>query len=295
VEETGFKPNMVAKGLVQKKTQLIGVLIPRISNNFFSKFIEGIERVSETYGYNILLSSSNNDTEKELEYLNIFKERQLDGIIFSVTEFTEEHQMFFEKAAVPTVFVGQKLDQQNNYPYVTIDNIQASYEAAKFLIEQNHKKIAIMAGPEFDLATGEHRLQGYLKALTEAGLLINPTWQTRRYHTMENGYIAASQIMSASEKPTAIFACSDQQALGAINYLREYGYKVPEDISVMGFDDIDLATVFRPKLSTVKQMPEEIGATAIKLLIDQIEEKPINKVENLVPYELVIRESTRSL
>ncbi|KLT18611.1 hypothetical protein AA980_09425 [Neobacillus vireti] len=295
VEETGYRPNMVAKGLVEKKTQLIGVLIPRISNNFFSKLIEGIEEISQQHGYNILLSTSYNDTNRELEYLNIFKERQLDGIIFSVTEFKEEYNNFFKNAKVPTVFLGQKLEQQTKYPYVTIDNIQASYEATKYLIERRHKNIAIMAGPESDMATGDHRLQGYIKALTEAELPINPNWQTRRYHTIEDGYSAAAQIMMGSVTPTAIFACSDQQALGAINYLNENGYKVPDDISVLGFDDIDLATVFRPKLSSVKQYPLEIGATAARLLINQIKEKPVEKVENLVPYKLVIRESTKTL
>ncbi|MBU9711669.1 LacI family DNA-binding transcriptional regulator [Evansella tamaricis] len=295
VEETGFKPNMVARGLVNKKTSLIGVLIPRISNNFFSKLIEGIEEVLQTYGYNILLSTSYNEIEKELEYLNIFEDRQLDGIIFSVTEFTDQHKNFFGETVVPTVFLGQKVETLKKYPYVTIDNIKAAYEATRYLIKQKHKRIAIMAGPEKDCATGDNRLQGYLEALKEAGLPLYTSWQTRRYHTIDDGYYAASQIMSQSEKPTAIFACSDQQALGAINYLREHGYRVPEDISVMGFDDVDLATVFRPKLTTVKQNPVDMGATAARLLIDQIHGNSLTALENLVPYRLVVRESTKSL
>src|SRR5690606_24894725 len=143
---------------------------------------------------------------------------------------------------LPTVFIGQKLDNQNKYPYVTIDNVKASYEATKYLINQNHKKIAILAGPESDTATGTYRLRGYMEALEEAGLVPNPLWQSKRFHTIEDGYTATSQIMSQRDRPTAIFACSDLQALGAINYLQEHGYKVPEDISVMGFDDVDLAS-----------------------------------------------------
>lgn len=295
VDETGYKPNLVAKGLVNKKTKLIGVLIPRISNNFFSKLIEGIEDISRTYGYNILLSTSYNDIEREIEYLNIYKDRQLDGVIFSVTEFAGELQEFFNKTSTPTVFLGQKLAQQEKYPYVTLDNILASYEATKYLTTLNHQRVAIMAGPESDIATGDQRLEGYLKALEEAGLEINSNWQTRRYHTIDNGYQAAREIMSHQEKPTAIFACSDQQALGAINYLKEHGYNVPDDISVMGFDDIDLATVFRPKLTTVRQDPVEMGRTAASLLINQIEEKSAPSIENLAPYQLVIRESTKLL
>lgn len=294
VEETGYKPNLVAKGLVIKKTNLIGVLIPRISNNYFSKLIEGIEEEAKSRGYNILLSTSYNDVAKEIEYLSIFKERQLDGVIFSVTEFAPELQEFFKKTSTPTVFLGQKLEQQNKYPYVTLDNIKAAYDATKYLIDLNHEKIAIMAGPESDMATGKHRLKGYVKALTQAGLKVNPHWQTKNYHTIENGYKAAAEIMSHQEKPTAIFACSDQQALGAISYLKENGYEVPRDISVVGFDDIDLATVFRPKLTTIRQDPVGMGKRAVSLLIDQIEEKSAPDIENIAPYQLVVRESTKS-
>lgn len=288
-----YKPNLVAKGLVIKKTNLIGVLIPRISNNFFSKLIEGIEVEAKIHGYNILLSTSYNEIEKEIEYLNIFKDRQLDGVIFSVTDFATELQEFFNKTLIPTVFLGQKLEQQKRYPYVTLDNIKAAFEATKYLIDLNHQKIAIMAGPECDMATGDHRLEGYIKALEQADLQVKPHWQTRKYHTIDNGYKAAAEIMSHQEKPTAIFACSDQQALGAINYLKEHGYHVPEDISVVGFDDVDLATVFRPKLTTVKQYPVEMGKTAARLLIDQIEEKSAPAIENIAPHQLVIRESTK--
>ncbi len=295
VKETGFKPNLVAKGLVNKKTNLIGILIPRISNNFFAKLIEGTEEVAQTYGYNILLSTSYNDLQREIEYLNIFEDRQLDGILFSVTEFTEEHRAFFERTTLPTVFIGQKLEQQEKYPYVTIDNVKASYEATKYLINQNHTKIAILAGPESDTATGTYRLQGYKDALEEVGITANPLWQSMRFHTIEDGYIATSKIMSQVDKPTAIFACSDQQALGAINYLHEYGYRVPEDISVMGFDDVDLASIFRPKLTTVKQNPVDIGATAMRLLIDQMKNIEIQSKENFIPYRLVVRESTKKL
>ncbi|WP_420827805.1 LacI family DNA-binding transcriptional regulator [Gracilibacillus alcaliphilus] len=295
VHETGYKPNLVARGLVNKKTHLIGVLIPRISNNFFSKLIEGIEGIAQAYGYNILLSTSNNDIEKELEYLNIFQERQLDGIIFSVTQFTEQHQQFFEQTAVPAVYLGQRMENQSKYPFVTIDNIKAAYEATRYLIQQNHEQIAILAGPESDKATCDHRLQGYIEALEEAGLPVQPAWQTKRFHTIADGYHAAAHIMSQSEKPTAIFACSDQQALGAINYLHEHGYNVPNDISVMGFDDIDLATVFSPKLSTVKQKPVDSGAVAMELMMDQLEGRSIYKMEHLVPYRVVVRESTGSL
>ncbi len=293
VEETNFKPNLLARGLVNKKTNLIGVLIPRISNNFFSQLIEGINEVAENYGYNILLSTSYNNLQKELEYLNIFVDRQLDGIILAVTDFSDQHKSFFEKTTIPTVFMGQQLDK-GKYPYVTIDNVKASCEATRFLINQKHQKIAILAGPDFDIATGDNRLQGYLEALKEANLPINPRWQTRRYHTIEDGYQAAAQIMSQQERPTAIFACSDQQALGAINYLHEHGYDVPGDISVVGFDDIDLASVFKPKLTTIKQNPVDIGTTAARLLIDQIKERPIPFKGNYIPFRLVVRESTKS-
>lgn len=293
VEETGFKPNMVARGLVNKKTKLIGVLIPRISNNFFSMLIEGIEVEAQKHGYNILLSTSYNQLQKELDFLNIFEERQLDGIIFSVTEFTDQHQAFFKKTKVPTTFIGQEVNQQQKFPYITVNNVAAAYDATKYLIDQQHEKIAIMAGPETDFATGVRRLEGYQQALQEAELPVHSTWQTNHYHTLENGYDAASFIMSQKEKPTAIFACSDQQALGAVNYLQEHGYRIPEDISVMGFDDIDLASLFQPKLTTIRQYPYDMGVLATKLIMDQLKVKKQSDIKNIAPYQLIIRESTR--
>lgn len=292
VEETGYKPNMVARGLVQKKTKLLGVLIPRISNDYFSQLIEGIEIEAQKYGYNLLLTISNNEEKREREYLEIFEERQLDGIIFSVTKFTELHHGFFAKTTVPSVFLGQAIKDQEKYPYITINNENAAYEATKYLLSKNHRKIAILAGPLSDIATGVKRIAGYKKALAEAGIKFNPAWQTNNYHTIENGYRAAEQIMSTQEKPTAIFACSDQQALGAVNYLQEQGYRVPDDISVMGFDDIDLASVFKPRLTTIRQYPKDIGKMAIQLLMDQINDHTVDNIKNIAPYKLVVREST---
>lgn len=294
VEEYGYKPNLVARGLVNKKTNLIGVLIPRLANNFFAEIIEGVENLAHLYGYNILLGTSNNDVQKEVELLSVFVERQLDGIIFSVTEFTDEHRKFFEGLPVPTVFIGQEIEH-GTYPYVTIDNVKASYEATKYLIKLGHKRIAIIAGPKDDVATGVDRLRGFVKAMEEEGLAVEHGWQIHKYHTIENGYLAASQVMSHEEKPTAIFACSDLLALGAINYLTEHGYSVPNDISVMGFDDIDLASIFKPKLTTVKQFPVEIGAISIRLLIDLMEKGQVLDLRNLVPYRIVVRESTKPL
>jgi LacI family transcriptional regulator len=294
VEDFGYKPNLVARGLVKKRTNLIGVLIPRLANNFFAEIIEGIENLAHLYGYNILLSTSNNDVHKEIELLNVFVERQLDGIIFSVTEFTEKHQKFFDGQTVPTVFIGQEIEH-GTYPYVTIDNVMASYEATKYLIKLKHQRIAIIAGPKNDLATGVDRLQGFLNAMKEEGLPIEPKWQVHKHHTIENGYLAASQIMAHKEKPTAIFACSDLLALGAINYLTEHGYSVPGDISVMGFDDINLASIFQPKLTTVKQFPMDIGSISTRLLIDLMEKGQVSDRRNLVPYRVVVRESTKPL
>lgn len=294
VKESDYRANSLARGLVSKKTKLIGVIIPKISNSYFSTLLEGIEEVSGNYGYNILLASSNHDLQKEIEYLQIFKERQLDGIIFSATVFTDLHMKFYKKNRIPNVFVGQKIEE-THYPFVTINNYQATYELTKYLINQNHKKIAVMTGNENDKATGQERFLGFKKAMEESGLNVNPNWCLSGDHTIENGYYSTAKMMLTEEKPTAIVACSDFKALGAINYLREIGYRVPEDISVIGFDDSELATISNPNLTTIHQSPFDIGATATRLLMEQIQEKTINQKEFLIPYRLVIRESTRAI
>ncbi|WP_099223016.1 LacI family DNA-binding transcriptional regulator [Listeria costaricensis] len=291
IEEEEFVPNMLARGLVNKTTKLIGVIIPRISNTFFSSLIEGIEKVSRASGYSLMFISSGGDLDREIESLRLFRERQVDGVIFSLTEFNDKLAQFYEKNTYPTVFVGQEVEQ-TPYPYITIDNFQASYEVTRYFIQQGHTKIGMIHGPEHDMATGKDRYLGYKRAMENAGLEVRQEWLAGDFHSIQNGYRCAQKIMAATEKVTGIVAASDLMAVGAIDFLTEKNqYNVPDDISISGFDDSEIAHVIRPQLTTVKQDPVLIGEEAMRLLKQQIETGEITQKATYMPYHLVERSS----
>ncbi|MDN4524076.1 LacI family DNA-binding transcriptional regulator [Fictibacillus fluitans] len=291
IKETGFAPSEVARGLVHRKTKLIGLMIPKVANTFFSQLIEGAEQVAKANGFNILLTVSHMDMEKEVDYLSIFKDRQLDGIIFSVSQFTNLHRQFFNEFEIPTVFLGQQI-KETPYPYILIDNFKASYEATKYLINKGHEKIGILKGPDYDISTGYERYRGYQQALQDAGLAVHDDWVFSDFHDINNGYRGMKTIMEQDELPTAMFACSDVMAVGAINYLQDHGFRIPQDMSIIGFDDAELSTMFRPKLTTIRQDSFEMGAEAMRCLIEQIVEKKTEKKEIIFPHQLIEREST---
>lgn len=291
IAETQFTPNALARSLVNKKTKLIGVIIPKISNTYFSNLMEGIEEVATLNGYNIIISSSNSDTAKEVEFLNIFKDRQIDGIIFCVTEFTKFHRRFYERSPIPTVFVGQNVEEMA-YPSLNIDNEQAAYELVNYVIQEGHKEIAYIRGSKRDKSTGQERYKGFVRAMEQAGLPIHEEWTCHtEHHTVVNGYNSAKQIMSEGKKPTAICASSDLLAAGVINYLQDNGYEVPSDISVTGFDDAEVATLVRPKITTSRQNPFAIGRKAMELVLAQLQQGGEVQVQVIMPHKLVVRDS----
>jgi len=295
IEETGYRPNLTARSLVKKKSNILGVLIPRIANDYFSQLLEGIEKEAQKMGYNIILGTSYNQMKKEIEYLNLFAERKMDGIIFSVTSYSEKHQHFFEKANMPTVFLGQDLSEISNYPSLLINNELAAYDATNSLIKLGHKKIGLLSGPKIDIATGIDRKQGFLKAIHESSLNYEDNWIQFAHHTIDNGYNNTQKIFSDADKPTALFATSDLQAIGAMKYLKNINIKVPDQVSIMGFDNSYLSKIYSPSLSSVHQNPEVIGEKAVELICKQIENKKIEKNKFTFPHKIIERETFKKV
>ena len=270
IEETGYKPNAMARGLKKNESGLIGLITPDMENGTFAELVKGIESVIEKNSMNLIVSNSKGEIERELKELHIFKEQQLDGIIFSGVKFTKKHKEYFDRYKVPTVVVSQKFPG-SGLPYVDINNYEAAYQAVKYLITNNHSKIALIHGPLYDKSAGEERYNGYFKALNEAGIEINDDYIKEGNFTIKSGYQAMEEILKENDKlPTAVFAASDRMAIGILDCCLDNGISVPEDISIIGFDDIELATVVRPKLTTVNVDHSEIGKKAVEILVDKI-------------------------
>lgn len=294
IESLGYRPNAVARGLASKKTTTIGVVIPDISSSFFAEVVRGIEDIAAMYHYNIILSNSDNNVEKELSLINTLFEKQVDGLLFMGGEVTKEHSNIFKTSPVPVVLAATK-DSNNLFPSVDIDHAQASEDAVNAFIEAGHKRIALISGPLTDPLAGLARYEGYKNALEKAKITLDDELIRIGDYKYESGMEAMEYFLNLEDKPTAVFAVSDEMAVGAIHMIQDVGLKVPNDIQVRGFDNIPISSMVRPLLSTVAQPQYDIGAVATRFLTKHINDEPIDDQIVILQHQLIDRESTRSI
>jgi LacI family transcriptional regulator len=291
VQETNYKPSSLARSLVSKKTNIFGIIIPDVSNPFFSELVKGVQMTANENGYNILLCNTYDEFDKEMEYLNILDDKEVDGIIFLTSKIEEKHKEFFSSYKNPTVTVSRRFEDMP-ISSVDIDNFSAAYEVMNYLINLNHKKIAMIRGPLYDKSTGYDRYKGYEKALEDSNINLDENLVVEGKFKVKDGYNAMSKLLTLKELPTAVFCACDEMAIGAIKCIYESGFKVPEDISVVGFDDIPIASMFIPSVTTVRQPVFDFGEKAVDILLRQIK-SGVHEEENIVlPTKIIIRKST---
>ncbi|WP_010096166.1 catabolite control protein A [Ornithinibacillus scapharcae] len=291
IERLGYRPNAVARGLASKKTTTVGAIIPDISSIFFAELARGIEDIATMYKYNIILSNSDQNKDKELQLINTMLEKQVDGIIFMGGNISDEHVQQFSTASVPVVLAAT-YDGTDSIPSVNIDYEAAAYEATKQLIDKGNKKIAFISGKE-EYTINELKYQGYLRALKESSINVVDEYVVNGDYTYDSGIQAVQRFMQLSDKPTAVFAASDAIALGVIHGAQDLGFSVPEDIEVFGFDNTRLATMVRPTLSTVVQPMYDIGAVAMRLLTKFMNKEEVEEKKVILPHRLIERNSTK--
>ncbi len=293
IKETGYTPNSVARSLVMKKSQLIGVVVPDISNLFIGEILSGIEEIGKMYGYDMLLCNSYGELEQEIRYLNLLKAKQVEGIIFMTWKLQEQLVEYLSHLDMPMILINRNTSSLE-ISSVSIDNYHATYEMTKYLIDQGHRKIALIRNNLDKDALGFDQCRGYRQALEDHNIKVDG--QLIRYgkYKLEDCYKIVENFIAEKILPSAIFATSDLMAIGAVNCLLDYGYKVPEDVSVAGYNDIKLASIYRPNLTTIHQPIYDIGAVAIKKIIKKINNE---HTENIVvlPHKLIIRDSTSKL
>jgi LacI family transcriptional regulator len=293
IERLGYRPNAVARGLASKKTTTVGAIIPDISSIFFAELARGIEDIATMYKYNIILSNSDQNKDKEIQLINTMLEKQVDGIIFMGGNISEEHIHQFSTASVPVVLAAT-YDDTDSMPSVNIDYEAAAYEATKSLIDKGNRKLAYISGRE-ESTINQLKFQGYLRALKEANipLVEEYVFNSDGDYTYESGIKAVEMFMNLSDKPTAVFAASDSIALGVIHGAQDLGFKIPEDLEVFGFDNTKLATMVRPTLSTVVQPTYDIGAVAMRLLTKFMNKEEVEEKKVILPHRLIERNSTK--
>lgn len=292
IRELHYKPNNIARGLKGKGTNVIGVVINDMTNPFFIQVIRGIEMELKNYDYNILICDSYLSVEKEVESLQMLEQRQIDGIILVGMNMPAEHLANLTLKA-PVVLL-ERSGEGTPYEAVQIDNRRGGYEAVEHLIRQGHKKIAHITG-NMDSAVARERRQAYIDCMKEHHLPLLEGYQVEGKYDIDSGYAGIQRLMELKNPPTAVFCANDLMAIGAIRYLLEYGYHIPEEVAIVGYDDIEVAAMVTPALTTIKQPVLELSRLATRILLNKIHYLPIEKEVALaaeMKAELVVRKSS---
>ncbi|MGB9679827.1 MAG: LacI family DNA-binding transcriptional regulator [Thermoanaerobacteraceae bacterium] len=289
IKKTGYKPNALARSLKIQKTHTIGLIVPDISSTFYPEVVRGIEDVAAMYNYNIFLCNTDQKEDKEIKYIEILGEKQVDGIIFMGDIIRQSIVEILGDFGIPIVLSGTQ-DNEKRYPSVIIDNKKAAFDAVDYLVSLGHKNIGMISGPLNDPIGGFLRIEGYREALEKNGLSYNPDLIAEGEFKTRNAYLAMLRLLE--HKVDAVFAASDDMAAAAINAIFDSGLKVPEDIHVVGFDNTYISTIFRPTITTIQQPAYDIGAVSMRLLTKLLAKEPIEEMHVVLPHQLIVREST---
>ncbi|WP_100011584.1 LacI family DNA-binding transcriptional regulator [Lentibacillus sediminis] len=290
IKELQYEPSMLGRNLRKSESRLLLVLIHSFSNPFFSKIINGIEDHSIANNYNILLCESDSDPQRENIFLNMVRNKLADGVISMNPAVDME--MMLDLAEKHSIIFCSEYYENDAIPYVTIDNEAAAYKAVKHLIKLGNEKIAFISYEE-SFVYAKQRRNGYERALREFGLPMREEWiYNAGGLDFQDGVQAVRKFLQCDERPTAVFAVSDTLAIGALKEVNVRGIKIPDEMAVVGFDNINFSNMTNPTLSTVSQPMYDMGYKAASMLIDSIQGKAVDSV--IMDHELIIRESTLS-
>lgn len=297
MEELGYHPNIMAKSLVSRTTNSICIMLPKsaeelFSNFFFMELIRGIVTQANRQGFDVLLSSGANEKDEVEGVARLLNGHRVDGVILLYSRTDDPVVDFLYQNNHKFVLIGRS-EQYADILSVDTDNVQASYDATKHLISLGHQRIGFVSGPP-ELVVSKDRLQGYLQALSDAGLESKPEWIVEGEFLQESGYRAISFFMNLPDRPTAIVLVDDVISFGVLRGLHELNYKVPDDLCLVSFNNIPLAEMSTPPLSSVDIGIYNMGYTASQMLIQAIQHKDNDKVtaRYVIPHRLVVRESS---
>ncbi|MFS0636679.1 catabolite control protein A [Mesobacillus foraminis] len=292
IDRLGYRPNAVARGLASKKTTTVGVVIPDISSPFFAELARGIEDIATMYKYNIILSNSDQNKDKELHLLNTMLGKQVDGIVFMGGNITEDHVEEFKKSPVPIVLAGS-VEESETVPSVNIDYEQAMFDTVQAFIDKGHKKIAFVVGPLQEPINQEKKLAGYKRALEQAGYDYDEELVVEGDYTYDSGIEAIEKLLELDSKPSAIIVGSDEMALGVVHGAEDRGHKIPDEFEVISSDNTRLTLMVRPQLTTIVQPLYDIGAVAMRLLTKLMNKEQVEDQAVVLPHRIEYRNSTK--
>jgi LacI family transcriptional regulator len=287
IKELNYTPRMVARSLKTRKTQTIGIIVPNISNVFFVEIIRGIEDIFNHHGYSVILCNTDEDRQKEIRYLQTLFDKDIDGLIFLGTG--KNQNVLNNKQDTPVVVVDRRLGEEFNS--VLVDNVFGGYLATDYLLTKTKSEVLFLSG-QLTLSTYFDRLLGYKEALKVHGYGYseNLVYQCQASH--DGGYQCIENLIKDSFEIKSIFAANDLIALGAMKALIKNGIRIPEEVSIVGYDDIPTSSLVVPALTTVEQPKYLMGKRAAELLLKQINNEKIDEKKLILKPKLIIRETT---
>ncbi|MCD6257937.1 LacI family DNA-binding transcriptional regulator [Candidatus Aerophobetes bacterium] len=286
IEQLNYRPNIIARSLRNKKTHTIGLVLSDITNPFFPEIARGVETKAREYGFNVILCNTDADPLLEKNYIEVLLAKQVDGLILTSVRIMDDLDKY-TKENCPLVFINRK-PPLSDFDFVGIDNVASAKMAVEHLIKLGHRKIALIRGEPASWASFS-RYEGYRMALKEAGIPYSDNLVKIGYLRYESGYRAMESLLKGSPIPTAIFCANDIMALGAIDACVDRKVKVPQDLAIVGFDDIWVASLKNVQLTTVHQPRYEMGAKAVELMVERIIGKRKKTKRVILPTKLVIR------
>ncbi|TDQ37171.1 LacI family DNA-binding transcriptional regulator [Aureibacillus halotolerans] len=295
IEELNYSPSHIARSLKMQKTNTIGIIVPDLTNQYFSTIISHIEETATTMGYNLLIGNIAESMEKELKYLRIFQNMRVDGIIVMHQKFDEQILEFFANASMPILFLSVK-GPSSKYLSVMIDDYRAAFDATEYLIRSGHRKVAFLSGDLEDITSGLNRYRGFIDAMKKHRLELDERFVKFGNYKLASGRALMEEIVQLEEHPTVVFAASDDMAVGALNCVLDHGFQVPDDISIVGYDGSQITEVVRPSITSMEQPSGELGRQAVDYMHQLIVNPDFTFDEDIIlPHQLVLRGSSREL
>lgn len=294
IQELHFQPNQQARSLKTGQSRLIGVLNYYTVDDYFAEILSSLETTAFNAGYNVLLRHPLHDDQRKESDLNYWINQNIDGLIINSPEVDDEYYALLKNINCPCVILHIN-DLDCSCDTIQINDFEISKEAVQYLIQQGHRRIACIAGYTNDKHTASKRRLGYEAALREAGISILPEFLANTDYGIEEGYQQCLNLMKLPHPPTAIFTYSDLLAIGVMRAANDLGLTIPGDLSIIGFDDIALASYTTPRLTTIHQDKDKIGKLAVKQLLKRIQAPDLPPEQIILPTRLVIRESTGPL
>jgi len=291
LKDNNYVYNALAGGLTKRKTATIAVILPTITNPVFALSTKGIQDKAQKRGYSILLGSTNYSGKSEFKLLTLFHEKRIDGIVFTGTPLSKESIEMTSRFEIPYVITWEKSDEQG-VSYVAFDNKKCGFNVTEYLISLGHRHIGMIAGKFSETSRASKRWLGYKEALSMNSINYDESIVIQKGYSVTNGKEAAGRLLRAPERPTAIVCANDILAIGAMAAAKEMGLKVGVDVSITGFDDLEVSEALNPSLTTFKIPAYRMGKIAAQVLIETIEGEINEPQQYLLEPSLVIRDST---